>query len=472
VQYYSRHIDSTDVTASEFPGPGVSAISAAALIRTDGDFVTNSTLGFYAQQQFNWRDRLFITGALRVDNNSAFGSNFKWVTYPKVSGSWVVSDERFWGIRAIDKLQLRAAFGESGTQPQNFAALRTYASAAGGGGTPVATPLSPGNPNLQPERAEETEVGFTASLFNRIGIDFTYYSRNTINEILQKNPSPSTGFPGLEFFNAGSVYSHGIEVQATAHLVQTDPIALDLFANAATAANEITNFGGLPPQTVSAVLPIAFDQQGLPLNSYFGKKVVSATLDGSGVATNLMCDGGPSVGHKAVACATAPTVFLGQPTPKFVGSAGLNFTFFHRLQVHGLVDFRTGYQLFDGDNFNRCEAFRSCLAWYQPQKYSPTYVADVQNGAGLQYISSWVQDASFAKLREISGTYTLPDQWARKVGASHLSITVGGRNLHTWTSYKGLDPETRADITNSYASFNQAIVPLPSQFFTTLNLTF
>ncbi|HWZ57365.1 MAG TPA: hypothetical protein VNW46_00210, partial [Gemmatimonadaceae bacterium] len=284
--------------------------------------------------------------------------------------------------------------------------------------------------------------------------------------------SPSTGFPGVEFFNAGSVYSHGIEVQATAHVVESDPIALDLFANAATDANEITNFGGLPPQVVSAVLPITFDQQGLPLNSYFGKKVVSATLDGSGVATNLMCDGGASVGHKAVACATAPLVPLGQPTPKFVGSAGINITFFRRLQVHALVDWRTGYQLFNGDNFNRCEAFGECLASYQPQKFNPTYVADVQNGSGLQYISSWVENASFAKLREISGTYTLPDQWARTIGASHLSLTVGGRNLHTWTSYKGLDPESRVDITNSFAPFTQAVVPIPSQFFTTLNLTF
>jgi TonB-linked SusC/RagA family outer membrane protein len=472
VQYYSRHIDSTDVDAIGFPGPGVSAISAAGRLVTDGDFVTNSTLGFYVQQQFEWRDRLFLTGALRVDNNSAFGSNIKWVTYPKVSGSWVVSDERFWGIRAIDKLQLRAAFGESGTQPLDFAALRTYAAASGAGGSPTATPLSPGNPNLKPERGEEVETGFTASLFNRIGIDFTYYSRNTINEILSRTPSPSTGFVGVEYFNAGSVYSHGIEVQATAHLIQSDPIALDLVANAATAANEITNFGGLPPQVVSAALPITYDQQGLPLNSYFGKKVVSATLNGSGVATNLMCDGGPSVGHRAEDCATAPSVFLGQPTPKFVGSVGLNFTFFHRLQIHGLVDFRTGYQLFDADNYLRCVDFSECLATYQPQKFNPTYVADVQNGGGLQYISSWIENASFAKLREISGTYSLPDEWARKLGATHLGITVGGRNLHTWTSYKGLDPESRVDITNSFAPFSQAIMPIPSQFFTTINLTF
>ncbi|HXB23329.1 MAG TPA: TonB-dependent receptor [Gemmatimonadaceae bacterium] len=474
-QWYSNHLDSTDVNASEFPGPGVSAVSAAAVIRTDGDFVTNNTLGFYAQQQFNWRDRLFITGAVRVDNNSAFGSNFQWVTYPKVEGSWVVSDESFWqGFQAVDKLQLRAAYGESGNQPLNFAALRTYASAPGPGGSVIATPFAPGNSNLQPERGKEIEVGFTASILTRIGIDFTYYSRNTINEILSENLPPSKGFPGIEYFNAGKVYSHGLELQATAQVLRGNgPVALDLFANASTDANEITNFGGFPPQNPAATLPITFDEQGLPLNSYFSHKVVSASLNSSGVATNLMCDGGPSAGHAPVPCASAPLVDIGQAVPKFVGSGGVNLTLFKRLRIHAQVDARTGWQFFDADDYLRCIDFGYCLATYKPQNYSPIYVASLQNDRGsLTYIQPWVQNADFAKLRELSGTFTLPDAWARGVAASHISVTIGGRNLHTWTSYKGLDPETRTDITDNFVPYTQAIIPLPSQFFTTVNLTF
>ncbi|HTA74383.1 MAG TPA: SusC/RagA family TonB-linked outer membrane protein [Gemmatimonadaceae bacterium] len=471
-QWYSRHIDSTDVDASEFPGPGVSAISGAAVIRTDGDFVTNNTLGFYAQQQFNWRDRLFITGAVRVDNNSAFGSNFKWVTYPKVEGSWVVSDESFWGIHAIDKLQLRAAYGESGNQPPNFAALPLYVSAAGPNGSVIATPFAPGNPNLQPERGQEIEAGFTASVLTRIGIDFTYYSRNTINEILSENLPPSKGSPGVEFINAGKVYSHGFEIQATAQVLRDGPVGLDLFANTSTDANEITNFGGLPPFNPSPSLPITYDEQGLPLNSYFSKKVLSATLS-SGVATNLMCDGGAKAGHAPVPCASAPLVPVGQPVPKFVGSGGFDLTLFRKLRIHTLVDARTGWQLFDADNYLRCIDFGYCLASYKPQNYDPRYVAALQSDHGsLTYIQPWIENADFAKLREVSGTLSLPDEWARSVRASHISVTVGGRNLHTWTSYKGLDPETRVDITDSFVPFSQALVPLPSQFFTTVNLTF
>ena len=61
----------------------------------------NTTIGAYGQQQFGWRDRLYLTAALRVDNNSAFGEDFKWVTYPKVSLSWVASEEPFWRTNGV-----------------------------------------------------------------------------------------------------------------------------------------------------------------------------------------------------------------------------------------------------------------------------------------------------------------------------------------------------------------------------------
>src|SRR5690606_40895699 len=57
--------------------------------------VENVTLGAFIQQQFGWKNRLFLTGALRADDNSAFGEDFDLVTYPKVSASWVISEEPF-----------------------------------------------------------------------------------------------------------------------------------------------------------------------------------------------------------------------------------------------------------------------------------------------------------------------------------------------------------------------------------------
>ena len=158
------------------------------------------------QEQFAWRDRLFLVGAVRVDNNSAFGQDFKWVTYPKASASWVVSDEPFWkwGNR-INALRLRAAYGAAGRQPTAFSALQTFTPVVGPNGTNAITPGSVGNADLRPERGTETEVGFETGLFNRLSVDFTYYNKTTNNEIVQQPVAPSTGFSGNQLANLGKV---------------------------------------------------------------------------------------------------------------------------------------------------------------------------------------------------------------------------------------------------------------------------
>src|SRR4029077_7313996 len=118
----------------------------------------------------------FLTGALRVDNNSAFGSNFKFVVYPKVSGSWVLNEEPFWPTGLVDEFKLRGAWGRAGRQPDIFSAERSYQPVTGPGGVSALTPFNIGNPDLKPERGEELELGFDAGLLrNRISLSFTVY---------------------------------------------------------------------------------------------------------------------------------------------------------------------------------------------------------------------------------------------------------------------------------------------------------
>src|SRR5690606_33201550 len=148
---------------------------------TSDDYLDNNTLGFYGQQQFGWNERLFLTAAARVDNNSAFGSDLQWVVYPKASLSWVVNEEPAIQDRLpdlISALKLRLAYGQSGQQPLSFSALRTYAAITGPNNTPAATPSTVGNPELGPERGHEIEAGFDAGLWNdRVGVEFTYYHK-------------------------------------------------------------------------------------------------------------------------------------------------------------------------------------------------------------------------------------------------------------------------------------------------------
>src|SRR5690606_38155291 len=105
------------------------------------ELLENNTVGGFVQEQLSWNDRLFLTAAVRTDDNSAFGTNFDAVTYPKFSASWVVSEEPSIPLpELLQTFRLRAAYGASGLQPGAFDAIRTYVPTGG-----QVTPLSPGN---------------------------------------------------------------------------------------------------------------------------------------------------------------------------------------------------------------------------------------------------------------------------------------------------------------------------------------
>jgi TonB-linked SusC/RagA family outer membrane protein len=468
-QFFRKRVNTTEVDGREFPAPGVRTAAAAAIRVGSQDYLTNTTVGAYAQQQFGWNDRLFVTGAIRVDNNSAFGEDFKWVTYPKVSASWVISEEPFWTPTFVSSLKLRAAYGQAGQQPDVFTALRTFQPVTGTGDQPAVTPQAVGNPDLKPERGTELELGFEAGFFDRLSVDFTWFDKDVRDQILLRPIPPSLGFPGSQYTNIGRVSNKGVEVLATLQALNRENFGLELTANVATAKNRIEDLGGIPFIAVGG-LPQRH-VEGYSIASYFTKRVVSANLNDQGVAVDLMCDGGPENDGQPMPCAQAPVVHMGDIAPKVNGAFSGTITLWKQLRLYGLVDFKRGHSLLNADEFARCMVFRLCDANVNPQNHPTTYVANVQNGSSLVIADALIQDASYAKLREVSVSYTLPTSWTQRARLGRASITLAGRNLHTWTDYRGLDPESRAQIAG-LSTFDQAMTPSLAQFIGTLNLTF
>ena len=468
-QLYRKRVNLTQVNGDQFPAPGVTTAKAAAITTGSQDYFINKTIGFYGQEQVGWNDRLFLTAAVRVDNNSAFGKDVKFATYPKVSGTWVISEEPWWKGRFLNTLKLRSAFGLSGQQPTDSAALRTYQPITATLDKPGVSPQFVGNPALKPERGQELEVGFEAGLFDRLSLDFTYFSKKTKDAILARPNPPSSGFPGSQFVNIGQVSNHGVELEARLDAWSRPNLGWEIVGNIGTTTDNIDDMGGIPFVAIPG-LPQRH-VQGYPIAAMWAKKVVSATVGANGIATDLMCAGGPANNGAAMPCATAPVVFLGTSTPKVTGAFSNTVTLQKRLRLYALVDFKSGHKILNTDELIRCSIFRVCLANVSPEKFAATYVADAQNGSGLVIANSFIQNASFARLREISASYDLPARWARPVGARSATLVAVGRNLHTWTHYNGLDPESRANISGQ-AAFDQAITPTLAQFLMSISLGF
>jgi len=460
-------------SGSHFPTPGLSTISATGTKGTPSSSLSaNNTLGFYGQQELQWNDRLFLTGAVRVDNNSAFGTDFKWVTYPKVGATWVVNEEPFWRWKSVvNALKLRAAYGESGRQPQAFAALRTFVPVPGPGGTSGVTTGQLGNSNLKPERGKELEAGFEASVLDRLSVDFTYFNKHTTDEIVSQPVAPSSGFAGNQFQNLGRVDTHGVELGLQLQAVRGRQFSWDIGTNFATNTDIIRSLGGLPTLVTAAG---QYNVVGYPINGIFVRPVVYAERNTAGSPTagwakNALC-AGATEGSAPVPCATAPFVYLGTYTPKVTGSVSNDFTV-RRLRLHALVDFKSGHHVYNANDNIRCTGLVGvplCRANYYPDEYSPIELAEMTGTAtALGMIDEWMQPGSFAKLREVSATYTLPENLLR--GFSRASVTLAARELHTWTRYKGIDPESQD---NNTLSHDQAVMPPLTRLLATINLTF
>ncbi|MGH7529226.1 MAG: SusC/RagA family TonB-linked outer membrane protein [Gemmatimonadales bacterium] len=486
VQYYRTRTEFVSASGEVFPAPGLTAVSATTQDRQNSqDFVEEKTLGLFAQEQIAWRDRLYVTVGLRSDDHSAFGPNFDRAYYPKVSASWVVSDEPFWSVGWINQLRVRAAYGETGQQPQNFAALRTYEPVSGPSDEPAVTPQFIGNPDLGPERGREVELGFDAAfLDDRFGLELTYYNKKTEDAILEREIAPSIGFSGFQFFNAGAVRNTGLELLLRGRPYDRENVAVDMSLNLATNSNEVLDLGSVAgtPVTFATAATYLRHQVGYPIGAWFEQRVVSAQYDSATDAlSNVMCDDGAG---GATLCAgadgtygtadDAPNVFLGRTAPKLEGAFTTTVTVQRRLRLTAMLDFKTGFRKLDGNTRVRCAFFGGrCRENFYPAEFDPRRIAAIRSSNNL--VDYLIDDASFAKLRELSIAYTLPVDWARRLRAAHATIQLAGRNLYTWTAFDGLEPEAYflgGSRGGGFSLWEQTTLPQLTQWVLTVNLGF
>jgi len=457
LQYYRKQTQAILARGETFPVNDLETISSGAIKTAQENFVENKTVGLYIQEQLSFRDRLYLTAAIRGDDNSAFGKSYKATRYPKLSASWIVTDESF-GARLpfVSSLKVRTAWGKAGQQPDAFAALRTYAPETGAGGTPTLTPQNLGNVDLKPEIGQEIEAGLDASLFgDRVAFEFTWYSKQTKDALVSVPALPSLGFPGVQFRNIGQVDNRGIEIDVAGDAFRSRTADLRLGVKFSHNTNEVASLGGNPPLVMNATFG-QYHVPGFPLGSMFQRRVVSAeiaTVNGAPRATNMMCESGAVIpgttfskgGGPPVPCLQAPAVYWGNPLPKWEGSTNATLTLFRNLQLFALVDFLGGNTILSGDIRASLMSFRNQRSILEAK--DPILLAydilDTRRQPGIV-------KGGFAKLRQVSATYTFPQALLRTVGFERASATLSAQNFATlWVAQRSdfgvklTDPEVR-----------------------------
>ena len=421
--------------------------------------------GVYGVFNINIADQLYVELTGRAERPSTLEKN---LFSPSASVGWKFSQFLDNSILSFGKL--RASYGQVSIEPLPYARSTTYSpggigSSWGDGlsaanyGNPFTRSVTLGNPDLTEETVKEIEIGTDLRFLNdRLSLGLTYYDRVTEDAILNLDTSPSTGFSGT-LANAAEISNKGLEIDMSGVLISNIDFTWSVNANYSHNRNMVESLSGVESVFLAGFTGTSSRVvEGHPMASLWGTGF-EKNDDGSYVLDD---DGFPVV-------STTEGV-LGDPNPDWIGGLGTvitykSFTFTAQFETSQGNDHWTGTEgvlkyfgihpetanistatqdltTYSGRTIATGESFRGNIHDFGggPVALDADWYTAEGGGFGAQS-ETFVQDASWTRLREVTIAYDLPFKTANRIGFDSISFAVTGRNLVLWTEVEGFDPD-------------------------------
>ena len=452
-QYVNSLVSDVVGFSENFATPADPTVASGSLKNADENQQRVITGGAFAQALAGFKDRYFLTIGARVDGNSAFGEDFGFQTYPKVSGSWVISEEGFWAS-ALGSLKLRAAYGAAGRAPGAFAAVQTW-SPVGWGGQPAVRPNNFGNADLGPERTTELELGFDESaLDGRLNVDFTWFNATTTDALFNVRSIPTNGFLNNVLKNVGEMKKSGIEVAITGTVWDRPRLGIIAGLNVSTNNSEVVSLGGAPSFSVGN---FGWVIEGQPAPVLRGKIIRNPDAVGVAPDTSSNYAFGPS-----------------QPTRIIGGS--LSIRTWRNIQLSARGEYQGGAYINEDASYqaiSRSVLWPTCFGAYakqtaqQPLTVKETLTCVPANARQDMFIFK----ADFFKIRDITLTVPLGRAIPRTMSSS---LVFSAQNIfrHNY-GMPIFDPEMSGnDGFNPTVRYISEHIPAPAVFLTSLRVSF
>lgn len=475
---YSAQYEKNNLSIVQGRGmtPFIETVNSAstALLGTDAR-TEFSVSGAYLQQNFKFKDQIFITGAVRVDGSSAFGKDERNQVYLKASGSYLLSGTDYWNKLPLSKwwnvAKLRVAYGESGnmTGISPYERFNTYNTGTFIGRSVLFTDARLANTNVHPEKQKELEMGTDLSFFaNRLGLQFNYYIKKVDDLLLNRNIAPTNGYSSL-LDNFGSLENKGFEILLTGTPVKNKDWSWDITAIYNHNRNKIVKVGQAASLSTNAGAPIWLIE-GQPVGIFYG---TFFALDANGnqikntaglpqTERGLTQPANDPLHYTAqrdangLPTGTALLKVIGNPNPDWTGSL-VNEVSYKKLGLRVQFDAVQGVDVWNADFRTRQGVGNGKVAEQEDLGQVPRgYINSVYQ------IEEWrIDDGSFVKLREISLSYRL----GKVKFFNDLTLSVSGRNLISWDDYKGYDPEVNSGGQSTLLrAIDFGTVPIPRTF--------
>lgn len=495
-------LNSTNTQQAFVQGQGLAAplpykISNTISYLPNDDQVLIHNQSYFGQATADLWDQLYLTVALRNDGFSTFAQNDPRAWYPKASAAWTFTKS----VQPGDWLQygkLRMAYGETGKPPTPYSTLSTYTTSKyfeyGGigylnsvyqGQAGLSNTLGLGTDSLRPERQKETEAGIDLGFFHGwADLGFTYYNSKA-NDVIIDLPLPPSSGASSEPVNAASITNKGYEMTLNINSPTSNKdFNWTLGFLWAKNQNTVNSIKGATEVQLSNAIVASVARPGYPTGAIEGFDWVKC---GRGLIV-----GADSIDAVAGECLGAPKgamyigangfpIFdqstlriLGSYQPNWQGSIRGAMTFAQKIVFSFLFDIRNGGQSYNGTRgalyvygTHKDTDIRGQMRTFGASDWHPGPVAGPGAGTAVVVDANWfqndggsfgnntvdfVENSGFTKLRELALQYTLDGKWVtHTLGLSSVALRVAGRNLYTWTSYTGVDPESNLEGTGTIA---------------------
>jgi TonB-linked SusC/RagA family outer membrane protein len=470
----------TTAEGTDFATPGVRSLNNARTRFVSSNLEQVRARGFFVSGGADFEGRYIADLLVRRDGSSLFGPEERWNSYYRFSGAYRVSEESWWRWRDLNEFKLRFSRGTAGGRPSFNDQYETFSFNTAGG----VLKQNLGNRFLKPETTTETEIGFDAIFRDRYSLQVSRAQTKSVDQLIQI-PLPSFyGFTS-QWQNAGTVEGNTLEGTLEAQLVNRPNLTWRVGLVGDRSRHKITEFNRpcFQTQTIAfrcagvslgAMYGFSFLKgvQGLPADAQARANEFDVNDEGLLVWVGLDANGQPrrftqgevatggwgttsTIGNssygwgmpiKLVDSTGSDAVgHIGDGNPKFKWGIS-NSVAWNNFDVFALVDAAVGGDAYNQTNQRMYQWAKSADVDQtgKPQELKKPieyYVALYSANSPTDY---FVEDAGYVKLREVSLRYRVtgrPLSWLSRFGATGASISLIGRNLFTFTDYKGYDPE-------------------------------
>lgn len=454
--YQTNQADVLTLQKSGFPDETIHTTNVASVFRSGGSSSGAWRLmSFLGRANFVYDEKYMLTSNIRRDGSSRFGMDNRWGWFPSVSIGWRIGQEDFIkDIKWMNDLKIRASHGVTGNNNiGNYASIGTLKNANAVIGTSQAivqglTPASFSNTYLGWEKLYTTDIGIDLSLFSgKIQLTADYYNSISRDLLLNLEIPTVTGFnSGIQ--NIGSLQNRGFEFDI--NTINTDgAFRWQTGFNIAFNRNKVLKLGlnDAPIYGYAEGHLVTITQVGQPIGSYYLLRQDGVFRNEEELGAN------PHYNRQQVgdikyldyngdnAIDSEDIHIVGNPHPK--ATWGLTNTFsFKNLDLNIVMN---GVQGVDAMNaFMRAAGQSRNNEWgyWRNRWKSEENPGDgrtpraVINENMTTPSSFWLYDASYWSIRNITLSYTLPQQVLNRInGIKHLKVYISGSNIFMKDSY-------------------------------------